>query len=99
MCDDFFDGWDDMGDSFSDPDNDYEEDMADDTGGEWYDDDEYLLDESEADKSFNSPDNKPESFDLADAMLWGMIGGAFYDSATDEKQRFKRAKSEDKNKK
>ena len=97
MCDDFFE--DHFDDNIFDPDNDFEEDMADDTGREWYEDDEYLLDESEANSSLDSPDSKPDSFDLAEAMLLGMIGGAFYDSAVDEKRQLKRAKSENKTKK
>ncbi len=48
--------------------------------------------------SVNS-DNIPDSFDLADAMLWGMVGGAFYDSATDKKQQLNRVKSKNKTKK
>ena len=97
MCDDLFD--DNFEDNIFDPDNDFEEDLADDAGGEWYEDAEYLVDESETNSSSDSPDSKPDSFDLADAMLLGMIGGAFYDAATDEKEQLKRSKPEDKNKK
>lgn len=99
MCDDYFDDWDDFEGAMYDPCNDFEEDMADDAGGEWYEDDEYLAEESEANRSPVSPDSKANSLDLGDALLLGMIGGAFYDAATDVKQQLKRAKSEDKNKK
>ena len=99
MCDNFFDGWDDMDDSFSDPGSDFEEDMADDAGGDWYEDDENWIDDPEIHNSSGTIDSKPDLFDLADAMLLGMIGGAFYDSATEEKQQFRRIKPEGKNKK
>ena len=97
MCDDFFE--DHFEDSFSDPSNDFEEDLADEVNGEWYEDSEALIDESEEHNSSGTLDNKPDPFDLADAMLMGMIGGAFYDSATDEKRQLKRVKSENKTKK
>ena len=96
MCDDFFD--DQFEDDIFDPSDDYEEDIAEDANGDWYEDGDNLFDGSDA-KTSVAPDNKSDSFDLADAMLLGMIGGAFYDAATEDKQRLKRANSKDKNKK
>ena len=97
MCDDFFE--DNFEDSFSDPGNDFEEDLADEVDGEWYEDSEALIDESTIENSSVTPDNQPDRFDLTDAIILGMIGGAFYDAAAEEKQQLKRLKSEDKNKK
>ena len=97
MCEDFFD--DNFEDNLLDPDNDFEEDNADDAGGEWYEDGEGMIAESEENNSSITPDNKSDQFDLADAMLLGMIGGAFYDATTGEKQQLKRIKPEDKSEK
>jgi len=97
MCDDFFE--DHFEDDIFDSDTEYEEDLEDEVDGEWYEDNENMIDESGIDNSPVIADNQSDHFDLADAILLGMIGGAIYDTVTDEKRRLNRLKSEDKDKK
>ena len=98
MCDDFFE--DHFEDNIFDPSNDFEEDLAGEyAGGEWYEDSENIIAESVTDNSPITPDINSDQFDLSDAILLGMLGGAVYDSTVDENQQLKRVKSKDKHKK
>lgn len=99
MCDDFFDDdMDGLDDSYSDPSNDFDEDRADDAG-EWYEDDDPLVDE-QADTTFSNAPGEERGFDQAEAILFGsMIVGNAIEENEDKKQRLKRMIAENKSKK
>ena len=87
MCDDFFDDdMDGLDDSYSDPSDDFEEDRADDAGGDWYEDKDPLVDE-QAETTFSATPDEERAFNQAEAVIFGsMIVGNAYESALDRNQ-------------
>ncbi len=87
MCDDFFDDdMDGLDDNYSAPGNDFQEDRADDAGGEWYKDEDSLVDE-QADNTFSDTPDEERAFDQTGAFILGsMIVGNAYESTLDRIQ-------------
>lgn len=83
MCDDFFDDYDGLEDSMFDPNDDFEEDIAD----EYYLPEDQEFDEESA-NNLGDQDRIDQKFDILDAMIIGsMIAGNAYEEAEDEKKR------------
>ena len=87
MCDDICDDWDGLdglADDNCDPDNDYDGDFVEDATGEWYEDDENLIDESEINPPDIQPDNCSTPFNQSNAVILGMLTGAVYEFSIDK---------------
>ena len=82
MCDDFMDDWDGLDDTFSDPADDCEEDIADMFDG--------ICDDNFFDNEQDNPsmEEGQEQLNIADAFIFGtMIYGCAYEEKAEEKKR------------